>query len=359
MINVGIIGYGYWGTNLVRNFFAAKDCCVKAVADERPERLQQLKKVFPGIVGVSDSDDIIYDPAIDAVVIATPVFSHFPLAKKALLQGKHVLIEKPMASSVEEAEMMIDLAEQNNVLLMVDHTFLYTGAVEKMKQLVDHKELGNIKYLDSTRINLGLFQPDINVLWDLAPHDISILNYIIKDRPYSVNATGITHTNNDIENIAYLTVNYNSGFIAHFNCSWTSPVKVRMMLVGGDEKMILYNDLEPTEKIKIYDTGYNHTRDEDKKLILVDYRTGDINVPKLSTTEALLGMANDFIGSIQAKKRPKSSYNIGLDVVRILEASNKSIKQNGCEVLLDQPGKSVKQNNLEVIIQGNGNSLYQ
>lgn len=359
MINVGIIGYGYWGPNLVRNFFAVQDCCVKSVADARPERLRQLGKTFPGIVGVNDAYDVILDPEIDAVIIATPVFTHFTLAKEALLQGKHVLIEKPMTSSVQEAEMLINLAEQKNVLLMVDHTFLYTGAVEKMKQLVDNQELGNIKYLDSTRINLGLFQPDINVLWDLAPHDISILNYIIKERPYSVNATGITHTKNEMENIAYLTVNYSSGFIAHFNCSWTSPVKVRMMLVGGDQKMILYNDLEPTEKIKIYDTGYQHTTDEEKKRILVDYRTGDIHVPKLNTTEALLGMADDFIACIQQKKQPKSCCEIGVDVVRILEASNKSIKNHGCEVLLDAPYKAHKRNNYEVLIQQDGNSLYQ
>jgi predicted dehydrogenase len=318
MINVGIIGYGYWGPNLVRNFFAIKNCFVNSVADARPERLEQLGKVFPGIKGFCDPDDIIYDPKIDAVIIATPVFTHFPLAKAAILQGKHVLLEKPMTSSVEEAEILIDLAEQKNVLLMIDHTFLYTGAVEKMKQLAEEQELGNIKYLDSTRINLGLFQSDINVLWDLAPHDISILNYIIKERPYSVNATGITHTNNQIENIAYLTVNYNSGFIAHFNCSWTSPVKVRMMLIGGDKKMILYNDLEPTEKIKVYDTGYRHSTDEEKKRILVDYRTGDINVPKLNTTEALFVMANDFLNCIQGRKVPKSSPQIGCDVVRIL-----------------------------------------
>ncbi|WP_018614291.1 Gfo/Idh/MocA family protein [Segetibacter koreensis] len=349
MITIGIIGYGYWGPNLVRNFFAAKDCCVKSVADSRLERLQQLGKIFPGISGVCDADDIIYDPDIDAVVIATPVSTHFQLAKESLLHGKHVLIEKPMASSVQEGEELIELAEQKNLLLMVDHTFLYTGAVEKMKQLVADKELGNIKYLDSTRINLGLFQPDINVLWDLAPHDISILNYIIKETPYSVNATGITHTNNEIENIAYLTINYNSGFIAHFNCSWTSPVKVRMMLIGGDQKMILYNDLEPTEKIKIYDTGYNHKSDEEKKRILVDYRTGDIHVPKLNTTEALLGMANDFVASIQEKRQPKSCYQIGLDVVRILEASNKSIKNNGCEVLLNTPNRVLKQKNYQVL----------
>ena len=335
MINVGIIGYGYWGPNLVRNFFAAKDCCVKTVADARADRLEQLIKVFPTICGVRNAEDLIKDQSIDAVVIATPVYTHFTLARKALSQGKHVLLEKPMTSSVEEAEILINLAEQKGVLLMVDHTFLYTGAVQKMKQLVDERELGNIKYLDSTRINLGLFQSDINVLWDLAPHDISILNYIVDERPYSVNATGITHTNNNIENIAYLTVNYPSGFIAHFNCSWTSPVKVRMMLIGGDQKMILYNDLEPTEKIKVYDTGYSYSNDEEKNRVLVDYRTGDIHVPKLATTEALLGMASDFITCILEKKQPKSCCHLGLDVVRVLEASNKSIKHCGREVVLE------------------------
>ncbi|QMU27461.1 Gfo/Idh/MocA family protein [Adhaeribacter radiodurans] len=350
MVNVGIIGYGYWGPNLVRNFFAAKDCCVKSVADARPERLQQLEKVFPSIKGVRNAEEIIYDPNIDAVIIATPVFTHFKLAKKALDEGKHVLLEKPMTSSIEEAEILINLAEQKNVLLMVDHTFLYTGAVQKMRQLVDNQDLGNIKYLDSTRINLGLFQHDINVLWDLAPHDISILNYIVNERPYSVNSTGITHTNNGIENIAYLTVNYASGFIAHFNCSWTSPVKVRMMLIGGDKKMILYNDLEPTEKIKVYDTGYSHSNDEEKNRVLVDYRTGDIHVPKLETTEALLGMANDFISCILEKKQPQSSCHLGLDVVRILEASNKSIKHNGQEVVLKSANLPVLPNVQEILI---------
>lgn len=350
MVNVGIIGYGYWGPNLVRNFFAAADCCVKAVADGRSERLQQLGKVFPTIKGVQDAEDIIYDPDIDAVIIATPVSTHFTLARKALAEGKHVLIEKPMTSSTEEAELLINLAKQKGVLLMVDHTFLYTGAVEKMKYLVDNKELGNIKYLDSTRINLGLFQSDINVLWDLAPHDISILNYIVRERPYSVNATGITHTNNNIENIAYLTVNYASGFIAHFNCSWTSPVKVRMMLIGGDQKMILYNDLEPTEKVKIYDTGYSYLNDEEKDKVRIDYRTGDIHVPKLATTEALLSMANDFISSIQEKKEPKSSCQLGLDVVRILEASSESIKHNGREVILESSTSPVTHTSQEVLI---------
>jgi predicted dehydrogenase len=350
MVNVGVIGYGYWGPNLVRNFYAAKGCCVKSVADARPERLRLLEKVFPTICGVRSAEEIIMDVSIDAVVIATPVHTHFNLAIKALAEGKHVLLEKPMTSSVEEAEILINLAEQKGLVLMVDHTFLYTGAIQKMKQLIEGRELGNIKYLDSTRINLGLFQSDINVLWDLAPHDISILNYIIDERPYSVNATGITHTNNNIENIAYLTVNYASGFIAHFNCSWTSPVKVRMMLVGGDQKMVLYNDLEPTEKVKVYDTGYSYSNDEERKRVLIDYRTGDIHVPKLATTEALLEMAEDFLTCVKKCKQPISSCSLGLDVIRILEASNKSIKRHGREIILTAPTVPVTQNIHEVLI---------
>jgi predicted dehydrogenase len=349
MVKVGIIGFGYWGPNLVRNFNFATDCVVVGVADSRSERLVQLKRLYPNIQCFDNADDLINSTEIDAVIIATPVSTHFYLAEKALLNGKHVLLEKPMTSSVVEAQILISLAQQKNLLLMVDHTFLYTGAVTKMKLLIDNGDLGSIKYLDSTRINLGLFQPDINVLWDLAPHDISILNYVVNEEPYSVNATGITHTNNEIENIAYLTINYKSGFIAHFNCSWTSPVKLRTMLIGGDKKMILYNDLEPTEKLKVYDSGYNHAKMEDKKRILVDYRIGDIYVPKLNTAEALLEMANDFISCIITKKVPKSSSRIGLDVVKILEASTKSIKHNGCEVLLGLSKKNKVRSGLHTL----------
>ena len=338
MITIGIIGFGYWGPNLVRNFFAVSNCRIKAVADTRPERLACLAKAFPGIGCVTDADAIIDDTAIDAVVIATPVFTHFRLAYKALQAGKHVLIEKPMASSVHQAEILLNLAQQKGLLVMVDHTFLYTGAVEKIRQLIKGDELGTVKYLDSTRINLGLFQSDINVLWDLAPHDLSILGYLVEDRPYSVNAIGITHTANKIENIAYLTVNYTSGFIAHFSCSWTSPVKIRMMLIGGDRKMVVYNDLEPSEKIKVYDTGYRHKTDEEKKKVLVDYRTGDIYVPKLKTTEALFDMATDFIHCIAEKKEPRSSAQIGMNVIRILEASDRSLKNNGCEIIITEYG---------------------
>jgi len=331
-IKVGVIGYGYWGPNIVRNFFATADCTVRMVADGRPERLQLLAKVFPSIQGVRDASEIIGSTDVDAVVIATPVHTHFELAKRSLLQGKHVLIEKPMTSSVREADELIELALKKGLTLMADHTFLYTGAVQKMKEIIQTEVIGTPLYFDSSRINLGLFQPDINVLWDLAPHDISILAYLITEIPESINATGISHTGNNIENIAYLTVNYNSNFIAHFVCSWSSPVKVRQTLIGGDKKMILYNDLEPSEKVRVYDTGYNHKTEEDRTRIMVDYRTGDVYIPKLSSREALAGVADDFIQSVIHKRDPMSNATLGKSVVRILEASQESIKNNGKEI---------------------------
>ncbi len=335
-MNIGIIGFGYWGTNLIRNFANMNGVCLKAVADLRPERSTELPKLSPESSFHTCADEIISDPEIDAVVIATPVFTHFELAKKALENDKHVLIEKPMTSSINEAFELIELSQKKNKVLMVDHTFLYTGAVQKMKSLIDSGEIGNIKYFDSTRINLGIFQRDVNVLWDLASHDISILNYLVYEKPFSVHATGVSHTNNGIENIAYLTINYESGLIAHFNCSWTSPVKIRMMLIGGDNKMIVFNDLEPTEKIKIYDTGYIDKTDEGKKKVLIDYRTGDIYTPKLETKEALTAMAEDFVSAIKNGTKPVSDYMSGLKVIEILEASQISIKNRGKEILLQK-----------------------
>ncbi|MBK8551385.1 MAG: Gfo/Idh/MocA family oxidoreductase [Ignavibacteria bacterium] len=333
-MNIGIIGFGYWGTNLVRNFANLKNANLTAVADSRKERESALTKLCPSAKFTLSPDEIIENPEIDAVVIATPVHTHFELALKALQNDKHVLIEKPMVSRTEQAIELINLAEKKNKLLMVDHTFLYTGAVQKMKSLIDSGDIGAVKYFDSTRINLGLFQPDVNVLWDLAPHDISILNYLVRERPHSVNANGVSHTNNGIENIAYINVNYDSGFIAHFSCSWSSPVKIRMMLIGGDKKMIVFNDIEPTEKIKVYDTGYEHKTDEDKKKVLVDYRTGDIFTPKLDPKEALSGMASDFVSAILNGHKPVSDFNSGLEVIKILEASQVSIKDRGKEVLI-------------------------
>ena len=334
MIKIGIIGFGYWGPNLVRNFSNQKDGVVTKIAESRTDRHLHISKLYPSLKIVADSNELIHDKDVDAVVIATPVFSHFNLAKEALLAGKHVLLEKPMTASVDESKELIDLAKSKNLVLMVDHTFLYTGAVKKMKDLIDDNQLGKLQYFDSTRINLGLFQPDVNVLWDLAPHDISILNFLVNKKPYSVNATGVSHTNNGIENVAYLTVNYEDDFIAHFNCSWTSPVKVRSTLIGGDQKMLVYNDLEPSEKIRIYDTGYLHSSDEEKNRIMVDYRTGDVFIPKISSQEALFGVAYDFIDCIIHSKEPLANAELGLEVVKVLEASQQSIKNKGKEIII-------------------------
>jgi predicted dehydrogenase len=334
MINLGIIGYGYWGPNLVRNFNNNNNFKILKVADTRQERLDLLQRTYPTIKGTIIPDEIINEPSIDAIAIATPVFTHFKFAKAALEKGKHVLLEKPMTSTSHEAQELIEMAEKKNLTLMVDHTFLYTGAIQKMKHLIESGTIGKVKYLDSTRINLGLFQSDVNVLWDLAPHDLSILSHLVAEKPYSLNATGVSHTKNKLENIAFLTVNFESGLIAHFNCSWTSPVKIRLMLIGGDNKMIVYNDLEPTEKIKIYDTGYNVKTDEEKQKLLVDYRTGDIYIPKIPVTEALALMAEDFAQAILTSKNPVSDFNSGLSVIKILEASNDSIRNNGKEVII-------------------------
>lgn len=333
-MNIAIIGFGYWGPNLVRNFFATEGCNVLMVADTREERLEILRKLYPSIQTATSIQSVLTSPEIDAVVIATPVSTHYQFAKDALNNGKHVLVEKPMTRSSAEAMELIQIAEQKGKLLMVDHTFLYSGAVQKMKELIDGGDIGKLNYFDSTRINLGLFQPDMNVLWDLAPHDISILHYLVSEKPYSVNATGISHTGNGIENIAFMTITYKSGLIAHFNCSWSSPVKIRMTLVGGDKKMILYNDIEPTEKIKVYDTGYSVKTDEEKQKILVDYRAGDVFIPKLNMQEALAGLAKDFVRSINTGSKPVSGAALGLDVVKILEAAEHSIKNKGMEVLL-------------------------
>lgn len=332
MINVAIVGFGYWGPNLVRNFSSLPNVRVKKVVDLRAERLKVVSSLYPQVETSTQIDELWADNSIDAVIIATPVFSHFPLAKKALEAGKHVLLEKPMTDTVDHALELIDLAGKYQKVLMVDHTFLYTSAVRKMKELIDNGSVGKIKYFDSTRINLGLIQQDVNVLWDLAPHDISILDYLVKDVPVSVNATGVSHIHNGVENIAYLTVNYASNTLAHFSCSWSSPVKIRTMLVGGDEKMIVFNDMEPTEKIKVYDTAHSVSSDEDKRRVLVDYRVGDVYIPKLNNVEALSGMAADFIDAITNGSTPIASWQSGLNTIKILEAAQKSIKSGGAEV---------------------------
>ena len=335
MIRIAQIGYGYWGPNLLRNFMSLGNAQVDILIDSQSERLDQAFKLFPTLVTSTSADDAFNNASIDAIVVATPVFTHYDLAKRALLAGKHVLLEKPMTATVAQAKELIDLALDKGKLLMVDHTFLYTGAVEKMKALKDEGALGELKYFDSTRINLGLIQQDVNVLWDLAPHDISVLDYLSDELPISVNATGVSHIHDGIENIAYLTVNYQNNFIAHFNCSWSSPVKIRMMLLGGSEKMVVFNDMEPTEKIKVYDTAHNVSTLEEKQKVMIDYRVGDVYVPKLELAEPLKKLAQDFISSIENNSEPRASAMRGLNTIRILEAAQLSIKQNGKEIKIE------------------------
>lgn len=332
MLKIGIIGYGYWGPNLVRNFVSLEACRVKTVVDLRSERLKILHKLYPMIKTSRHPSEVIGDPEIEAVVIATPVATHFELSRKALAAGKHVLVEKPLAVSIGEAEKLIALGQKMKKILMVDHTYLYAGAITKIKELVKKKVIGKIRYYDSTRINLGLFQPDVNVLWDLAPHDLAILYYLFQRKPMTVQAVGMSHLKNGIEDVAYLTLRYHAGFIAHFNCSWSSPIKVRLLMIGGDKKMVVWNDMEPTEKVKIYDSGYVVRTDEEKQKMLVDYRTGDIFIPKIELVETLSLMARDFIAATANKTKPISNAELGLEVVKILELSQRSIKNKGREI---------------------------
>ncbi len=334
MVKIGVFGFGYWGPNLVRNFSATNGCVVKKVVDTREERLKKVNELYPSIEVSTDADSIFEDETIDGVVITLPVSLHHEFSRKALFKGKHVLVEKPFTRTKKEALELIDIATEKNKVLMVDHTYLYTGAVQKIKKLVSAGELGEIQYFDSVRINLGLFQHDVNVIWDLAPHDISILMYLAEEQPKSVIATGISHTDNKIENIAYLIVNFNSNKIAHFTSSWTSPVKIRQILIGGTKKMVLFDDLEPTEKVKVYDSGYKVKGTEDKNRLLVDYRTGDIYIPKIDQKEALRGVTEDFVDCVTNGKKPLSTCESGLAVVSILEAAQMSIENRGKEILL-------------------------
>ena len=328
MIHIGIIGYGYWGPNLVRNFNIIEGADVVSVCDLNPDALKKAGKTYPNIEVISDADKILGASDIDAIAIATPVFTHYKLAKQALENGKHIFVEKPFVSSVAQAEKLIELADKKNLTIMVDHTFLFTGAVRKIKELISDGVLGNLYYFDSTRVNLGLFQHDINVIWDLAPHDFSIMDYVVEEKPTAVAATGSAHFNG-LENIAYVTVYFSNNMIGHFNVNWMSPVKVRNTLIGGDKKMLLWNDLESDEKIKIYDKGVDVKTQENIYDLLVSYRSGDVWVPKINQTEALKIEADYFVDCITNNKTPFNDGLAGLRVVKILEATNKSLKRRG------------------------------
>ena len=330
MIGIGVIGYGYWGPNLVRNFAECPDAAVRVVCDQRPERLALAARRYPGVKTTSSPSDLCADPTVDAVVIATPVDRHFDLALEALRAGKHVLVEKPMAASSDLAARLIDEAASRRLVLMVDHTFVYTGAVRKMRELTQAGELGDIYYYDSVRINLGLFQHDVSVLWDLAVHDLAIMDYVLRQRPVSVSCTGLAHLQGRPENIAYMTMFFDGPMIAHVHASWLAPVKVRRTLLGGSRRMIVFDDLEGSEKVKVYDRGISvNPSAENVYQMLIGYRTGDMLAPQLAVTEALSVEAAHFVDCIGQGTKPTTDGEAGLRVVRLLEAATESMAARG------------------------------
>lgn len=342
MIRMGVIGYGYWGPNLVRNFVESPDTRVVMVSDLKQDRLDLVQRRYPGVEVTTDFQEILNHPDIDAVAISTPVSTHFPLALQALQSGKHVLVEKPMTTTSEDAMRLIDEAERRKLILMVDHTFVYTGAVRKIRELIDKGSLGDIYYYDSTRVNLGLFQSDVDVIWDLAVHDLSIMDYILPSSPLAVSATGVGHLSGAAENIAYVTVFYENSLIAHLNVNWLSPVKIRRTLIGGSKQMIVYDDIESSEKVKVYDKGVTvKNGDESRYKLLVSYRSGDIYSPQIDVTEALRIEAQHFADCIKTGKAPITDGHAGLRVVSVLEAATQSMKRQGRAVRLKAPDLAV------------------
>jgi predicted dehydrogenase len=327
VIRMGVIGYGYWGPNIVRNFHGQEHSRVVAICDKNPKSLQRARQSYPEIRAIDECNDILTAADIDAIAIVTPVWTHYELAKIALENGKHVFVEKPFTCTTAQAEELIELAERKNLKIMVDHTFLFTGAVKRIKELIDNGTLGHLYYYDSMRVNLGLFQHDVNVLWDLAPHDLSIMDYLIKDKPEAVVATGERHLNG-VADIAFLTLYYPNNMIGHINVNWLSPVKVRTTLIGGEKKMLVWNDLDADEKLKVYDKGVQMSGDGVYQL-LVSYRSGDMWAPRLEQLEALKIEATYFVDCIMNEKTPFNDGVAGLHVVRMLEAADQSLHQKG------------------------------
>jgi predicted dehydrogenase len=340
VIGVGVVGYGYWGPNLVRNLAEIPGAQLVAVCDLMLERLAPVKARYPTVDVTDDFDALLRDPRIDAIAIATPVSTHFKLAMKALMAGKHIFVEKPMASTGDEARRMVEEAARRGLVLAVDHTFIHTGAVRKMREIAE-KDLGEIYYYDSVRVNLGLFQHDVSVVWDLAVHDLAIMDYVLDEKPVAVSATGMSHVLGEPENIAYLTLFYESKLIAHIHVNWLAPVKVRRTLIGGSHKMIVYDDLEPSEKVKVYDKGITLNGNPQKNgekihQMLVGYRTGDMHAPQLDITEALGRELREFVQCVETGTRPQADGNAGLRVVRILEAASQSLAQRGRVIELEK-----------------------
>jgi predicted dehydrogenase len=340
IVGIGVVGYGYWGPNLVRNFSNSESSSVVSVSDLDPTKLAVSKRLHPAIATTSDFRDLLRDPKIDAVAIATPVHTHYELALAALRAGKHVFVEKPLAPTSDQVRRLIEEAERRNLVLMVDHTFLYTPAVQKIRQLVQEGALGEIYYYDSIRSSLGLFQNDVNVIWDLAVHDMSIIQYILNEKPVAVSATGSCHVTGAPENMAHITLFFQSSCVAHVSVNWLSPIKVRQTFIGGSRKMIVYDDVEPTEKIKIYDKGITLNGSSEKAHQLrIGYRAGDMWAPHLAAKEALQTEVEHFIDCLRNGTAPISSGLSGLRVVEILEAASRSIKEQGRPVKLNQDHK--------------------
>ena len=327
-MQAAILGIGYWGPNLVRNFLGNNKIEKVFTFDLNKDRLTMIKKRFPQVHIVENVDDIFHLNEIEIVVIATPVDKHFSLSKKALESGKHIWVEKPFTSTSDQAKELNELADKKGLTIFVDHTFIYTGAVRKMKELIESKELGDIHYFDSVRINLGLFQSDVNVIWDLAPHDLSIMFYALNNKPVAVTANGIANFYGH-ENVAHISVYFENNCFAHFHVNWTSPVKIRRMIAGGTKKMLVFDDMENSEKIKVYDSGIEMTEKEGIYNALVQYRIGDMYAPKLLSTEALTLGVEEFLNSIREKRQPLTNGNDGFKVVQILEAAERSIKAKG------------------------------
>ncbi len=334
MLRFGVIGYGYWGPNIVRNLRGLEGCELAGVCDRDPAARERIQAAHPGLPVYSDAQELISSPETDVIAVITPVWTHYELAKAALSNGKHVFVEKPFTSNVAQAEELVDFAEQKNLQIMVDHTFLFTGAVRKIRQLLNEGALGKLYYYDSTRVNLGLFQHDCNVIWDLAPHDLSIMNYLLGKDAEAIVATGQTHLNGHAD-IAFITAYFPDKMIAHINVNWLSPVKVRTTLVGGEKKMLVWNDLEADEKVKVYDKGVDVKSQEGVYNLLVSYRSGDMWAPHVEQVEALRVELAYFVQCVNKGQKPFNDGVAGLNVVRMLEAASESLEKRGSLVYLD------------------------
>ena len=335
MIRIAVVGCGYWGPNLIRNFTDATESTVARVCDLAPERLERIKSRYPWIETSTVTEDVIRAPDVDAVVIATPVSTHFDLAMMALREGKHVLIEKPMAENSAQCSKLIETAEANRLTLLVDHTFVYTAAVQKIRDLITEGELGELYYYDSVRVNLGLFQHDVSVVWDLAVHDIAIMDFLLQKQPEAISATGISHVVGQPDNVAYVTFFFPDSLIAHVHVNWLAPAKIRQTLIGGSKRMVVYDSLQPAEPIRVYDKGVQIETDvESIHRMKISYRVGDMWAPKLDNTEALAILARHFCNCVAGREEPITPGLAGLRVVTALEAAEASIRQQGAPVSL-------------------------